>query len=73
LGEYNKANLKKQHFPIEATEKAIDRCRLLDQPTSQTDIPSSNTSRVYLLLEAIFAVVLTWQRPEGMSSIPSNG
>lgn len=61
LREYNKSNLKPEHYPGDSVKQAIERCRRLDQGTS--DIPATNTSRVYRIWDAIAASVLAYQLP----------
>lgn len=63
VGEYNKANLKPEHYPLSSVPGAFNRAVRLDGTVSGGDIPSSNTSRVYLLWKAIAAKALPSQLP----------
>jgi len=72
IGEYNKTNLKQEHYPLDALKKAYLSAKALDQLTGGSDIPESNTSRVYLLWQAIFAKALPSQiPPELIGLLPS--
>ena len=53
LGEYNKTNLKPEHFPDSRKIDAYERAKLLDTTTNSGLIPTFPTTRVYKLLEAI--------------------
>ena len=64
LGEYNKTNLKREHFPMESVAQAYRRAEILDRRTAARDIPDSNTSRIYLLWRAIAAKALRSQFPQ---------
>ena len=66
LGEYNKCNLKKEHYPLPALVQAITRAQRLDVGG---DIPKANTSRVYLLWKAIVEKSLPAQVPREMRDI----
>jgi hypothetical protein len=63
LGEYNKANLKQEHYPIKKVCDAYQRAEELDQQVAGGKIPDSNTSRVYLLLNAILSKSIASQLP----------
>jgi RloB-like protein len=60
LGEYNKRLLKADHYPLNAVADACRRAKNLDK---KGRIPAHNTSRVYLLWEAIVAKALPSQLP----------
>jgi len=63
LGEYNKTNLKQEHYPLSAVSAACERAERLDSNVLGGDIPKSNTSRVYLIWKAIAAKALPTQFP----------
>ncbi len=53
LGQYNKTNLKKEHFSPESMQAACERAERLDASVGGGEIPSGNTTRVYQLWKAI--------------------
>lgn len=55
LGGYNKRKLKLEHYPETSVAKACGCAKALDKSVSGGVIPSDNTSRVYLLWEAIIS------------------
>jgi hypothetical protein len=55
LGQYNKAKLKQEHYPLASVHDACIRAGRLDSTVAGGDIPSENTTRVYRLLKAIVA------------------
>jgi hypothetical protein len=63
LGEYNKTRLKETHYPLSALALAYRRAMALDKKTKGGMIPSTPTSRVYLLWQAIFSQIQPWQLP----------
>ncbi len=63
LGEYNKRNLKVDHYPLESVVSAFQRAKALDAITTGGMIPLSNTSRVYKLWEVIIKNALPSQLP----------
>jgi hypothetical protein len=63
LGEYNKTNLKKEHYPPASVFDACIRAERLDATVGGGEIPSENTTRVYRLLKAIVAKALPQQLP----------
>ena len=63
LGQYNKANLKQEHYPLASVREACLRAGRLDATVTGGDIPSGNTTRVYRLWEAIIAKALPLQLP----------
>lgn len=63
LGEYNKTNLKQEHYPLTSVRSAYSRAERLDATVAGGDIPSDNTTRVYRLLKAIAAKALPQQLP----------
>ena len=69
LGQYNKTNLKKEDFPLELVSKACERAKWLDQTVAGGQIPSGNTSRVYLLWRAIVEKALPSQIPAELQSL----
>lgn len=69
LGEYNKTNLKAEHYPLALVAKAISRAEQLDAQVLGGDRPSGNTSRVYKLLKAILQSIPETHRPEDLRSV----
>lgn len=69
LGEYNKKNLKREHFPLEAVAKAYLQAKTLDKTVKGGVIPRTNTSRVYRLWEAIIANALPSQLPSELAAL----
>jgi hypothetical protein len=63
LGQYNKANLKPEHYPLSSVLNAFNRAEKLDGTVAGGDIPDANTSRVYRLWKAIAAKALPSQLP----------
>jgi len=63
LGEYNKTNLKKEHYPLTSVCNACIRAERLDATVAGGEIPNDNTTRVYRLLKAIAAKALPQQLP----------
>jgi hypothetical protein len=63
LGEYNKTNLKQEHYPLSAVAIACERAERLDLNVAGGAIPNANTSRVYLIWKAIAAKALPTQFP----------
>lgn len=69
LGEYNKTNLKPEHFMLEHVPSACARAEKLDTTVEGGDIPQGNTSRVYLLWRAIACSALPSQLPEQLRAL----
>lgn len=69
LGEYNKSNLKRKHYPLANIAAAISRAEQLDSQGEGGDKPSANTTRVYLLLKSILASIPVAQRPEELRAV----
>jgi hypothetical protein len=63
LGEYNKTNLKEEHYPRSSVAAAIERAERLDLSVEGGNIPNSNTTRVYQLWKAILSKALPSQLP----------
>jgi hypothetical protein len=63
LGEYNKTNLKAEHYPYTAVVLATERARRLDQCVKGGIIPKSNTTRIYKILDSIGVNALASQFP----------
>jgi hypothetical protein len=63
LGQYNKTNLKREHYPVASIRDAYERAARLDATVAGGDIPSDNTTRVYLLLKALVSKALPLQLP----------
>jgi RloB-like protein len=53
LGEYNKTNLKKEHYPPASVSNACVRAERLDATVGGGEIPNDNTTRVYRLMNAL--------------------
>jgi len=68
VGEFNKTNLKKEHYPIEAITEAYRRAARLDQGMT-ADIPSGNSTRVYRLLKSIMNKSLASQLPSFLAEL----
>lgn len=69
LGEYNKKKLKPEHYPLSSVLHACAEAESLDQEVGGGDIPDSNTSRVYLIWNAIAAKGLPSQLPDELKSL----
>jgi len=69
LGQYNKARLRKEDYPLSSVLEACQRAQRLDKSVSGGDIPSGNTSRVYLLWNSIAAGALPSQLPTELRSL----
>jgi RloB-like protein len=69
LGDYDKTSLKPAHFPLAAVALACQRAARLDLATLDSAIPQQNTSRVYLLWQAIIAKALPAQLPAELQNI----
>lgn len=63
LGEYNKTNLKEEHYPRTLVAVAFERAERLDQAAGGGNIPQANTTRVYQLWKAIVSKALLSQLP----------
>jgi hypothetical protein len=63
LGQYNKTNLKQEHYPLASVSDACDRAMRLDATVEGGDIPRENTTRVYRLWQAIAAKAAPLQLP----------
>ncbi len=73
LGEYNKTNLKPEHFSLASVADACARARRLDAAVPGGEIPGANTTRVFRLWEAIVSKALPAQLPlELRSVLPSD-
>ncbi len=69
LGEYNKTNLKQEHYPPGSVRDACIRAGWLDAAVTGGEIPNENTTRVHLLLKAIVAKALPWQLPQELRDL----
>jgi len=69
LGEYNKKRLKEKHFPMDKIPAAIRRAEKLDASVTGGDIPDGNSSRVYLLWQAIVDKALPSQLPAPLAGL----
>jgi hypothetical protein len=69
LGEYNKTNLKPEHYPLASIAAAIARAERLDAQVQGGDRPGENTTRVHQLLKAILASIPVAQRPEELRAV----
>lgn len=63
LGQYNKTNLKGEHYPLASVCEACNRAERLDATVAGGDIPRENTTRVYRLWRAIAAKAHPRQLP----------
>ena len=63
LGEYNKTNLRREHYPVASVRHACDRAQRLDASVTGGDIPQDKTTRVHRLWKAIAAKALPSQLP----------
>jgi len=63
LGEYNKTNLKAEHYPRSLVAAAVERAERLDLTVGGGNIPQGNTTRVYQLWNAIVSKALPSQLP----------
>ena len=69
LGEYNKRNLKAEHYPLANIASAITRAERMDAHVPGGDRPEANTTRIYQLLKAILASIPVAQRPEQLRAV----
>jgi hypothetical protein len=69
LGEYNKTKLRQEHYPLTSVCDACIRAERLDATVAGGDIPSENTTRVYLLLKAIAAKAIPQQLPPELQGL----
>jgi hypothetical protein len=69
LGHYNKTSLKAADCPLASVSNARIRTHRLDGTVAGGEVPSSNTSRVYLLWKAIAAKALPSQLPPGLRGL----
>jgi len=67
LGAYNKTRLVKADFPLSSVAKAHGGARTLD--TTDSEIPRTNSSRVYKLWDAIVAGALQSQLPTELGAL----
>jgi RloB-like protein len=63
IGGYNKTKLKNQYFDFEKVAKACVSAKAIDAAAFGGYIPDRNTSRVYLLWQAIASKALLTQLP----------
>jgi len=71
-GQYDKTNLKLEHYPLATVRDAYLRSRKLDKIIVGGTIPKGNTSRVHLLWDAILAKSLASQLPSELKDLLSN-
>ena len=69
LGEYNKTNLKKEHFTIDKVANAILEAQALDSKTVGGIIPANTTTRIYLLWKSIISKAALSQLPQPLADI----
>lgn len=69
IGEYDKTNLKREHYPLSSVGAAHMRAMRLDSIVEGGEIPSGNTSRVYLIWRSIIQSSPKWQLPEELASL----
>ncbi len=67
--KYDKTNLRLTDYPLEKVRDGYFRAKALDEKTPGGDIPKSNTTRIYLLWDAIFAKSLQSQLPPELWSL----
>lgn len=72
-GQYDKTNLKAEHYPFAMVREACLRAGRLDEATQGGLIPKGNTSRVYLLWQAIVAKSLDSQLPLELRGLFADG
>lgn len=70
--KYDKTKLKQDHYPLASVCDAYSRSEELDKKTAGGDIPSGNTSRVYLLWKAILAKSLFSQLSSELKGLLPN-
>jgi hypothetical protein len=63
LGQYNKTNLRREHYPLASVCDACNRAERLDATVAGGDIPLENTTRVYRLWRAVAAKAHPRQLP----------
>lgn len=54
FGPYNKKNLNPDHYPLESIARAWQRAKALDT-TNLGDIPETNSTHIYKILESVFS------------------
>jgi hypothetical protein len=65
LGQYNKAKLRREHYPPARVREAYFRAQNLDASVPGGEVPERATTRVYRLWKAIVSEALPTQlRPE---------
>lgn len=69
LGQYDKTNLKQEHYPIESVVRACARAEELDAMDEGGNIPSGNVSQVYRLWKAIAVKALPSQLPPELKEL----
>ena len=69
VGEYNKTNLKREHYPDGSALEATLRAERLDGTVPGGDVPEAPTTRIYRLIRAIVAKSLPSQLPPELRSI----
>jgi hypothetical protein len=68
-GQYDKTNLKIEHYPLAAIRNAYLRSKRLDEAVAGGSIPEGNTSRVYLIWQAILSKSLASQLPSELKDL----
>ena len=63
VGEYNKANLKREHYSNGSVESATLRAERLDVTSTSGHIPEGPTTRIHKLIRAITAKALPAELP----------
>jgi len=69
IGQYNKAKLRKQDYPLSLVVDACERAARLDVGVGGGEIPPANTTRVYLLWRAIASRALPTQLPPELRAL----
>jgi hypothetical protein len=72
VGEYNKTNLKAEHYGNGSASDATIRAERLDQTVGGGDIPDSPTTRVYRLIRAIVSKGIASDFPIELRALISN-
>jgi len=72
VGEYNKTNLKPNHYGDGSASNATLRAERLDETVTSGDIPDSPTTRIYRLIRAIVSKGLPSDLPLELRPLLSN-
>jgi hypothetical protein len=72
VGEYNKTNLKPDHYGNGSASNATLRAERLDETVTSGDIPNAPTTRIYRLIRAIVSKGLPSDLPLELRPLASN-